>query len=499
MARDGMDLEAMRSEEMADDLTSEVSESQTSAVSGEDLLPPCESSHANPVRALSLRSGSRGNTMQHEALKPQAAQEAQAPRLEALDAPRWLASSMIITFHFYNPASPTTPITLGRFARCGGLWTQFFFALSGFVLAYVEMARPSSKKGKTLTQLQYLRKRLVTIYPSYMVVLVITLFQDPPTEWFSWAILPLHATLLQAWFPITVGKQCCGQSWVTVAWFMSALVLYWLLLRPLANLIRRASVKTCCVVIALCWIVSLVPGAVWEYQQALFGAYDASFPGATTSTWSHEFLWCFLKNNPIGYLNVFLAGVVAARLFILTCLCDAETREAPLETTERLAICQERAPLVFRFGVVLGYALYAGVVALYPSQSNPVSNSPWYLACHNGGMLPIMILVLMGGALGLDPIAKYIFQCKIFLVLGRISYSQYLLQYNVWALLTRCISDKFTVQIVFPFVLVTFAYVTERFVGRVYTEWQRLRGEKGEKGCDEVLIARCDAIFARRC
>jgi len=87
------------------------------------------------------------------------------PQLDTLDAIRWIASIQIVLSHFYFGANTKT-FDLGYFSYQGKNWTQMFFILSGFILGYVEMARPTARDPK-LSQLQYLRKRLITVYPVY--------------------------------------------------------------------------------------------------------------------------------------------------------------------------------------------------------------------------------------------------------------------------------------------------------------------------------------------
>ena len=126
-----------------------------------------------------------------------------APRLEALDGIRWGASMMIVCFHFYH-LEGKGPIDLGRFAKFGSSWTQFFFILSGFVLGYVEMARPAKKKKAPMSTYQYVRRRLETMYPTYLMMLTINVFKREHVTSFQWCILPLHVFLLQAWFPVVI-------------------------------------------------------------------------------------------------------------------------------------------------------------------------------------------------------------------------------------------------------------------------------------------------------
>jgi peptidoglycan/LPS O-acetylase OafA/YrhL len=191
----------------------------------------------------------------------------------------------------------------------------------------------------------------------------------------------------------------------------------------------------------------------------------------------------------VGYIHVFSAGVVSARIFMLTCMRDSETAGRPTASTQKLALASKGAPVFFAYGCVLGYGLYTVLVLLLDMSQG----DDWYVFFHNGGLLPIMILIIIGGALGLDPLARYVFQSQLFLLLGRISYAQYLAQYLVFktSLLGR-IEDLTTRQIVFPCVLLPFAYFIERFVARIYTEWQRARQARGERGCDEQAIAAID-------
>lgn len=111
-----------------------------------------------------------------------------------------------------------------------------------------------------------------------------------------------------------------------------------------------------------------------------------------------------------------------------------------------------------------------------------------------GGLLPVMLLVIFGGALGADPIAKYVFQSRPMLVLGRISYSQYLLQYPVSRLVSIYLGHGLEYKIVFPVALVVAAYLTERVLGQTCTT--SLRARKAGSGLDEKAIAYVDTCIA---
>lgn len=180
--------------------------------------------------------------------------------------------------------------------------------------------------------------------------------------------------------------------------------------------------------------------------------------------------------GPLGYAHVFVCGVAAARLFILIATRDADTGEVPGESTERLVLDKERAPLLMRYGCVAGYLLYAGLVAAFP---NWKEHQGAFWVMHNGGMLPVMLLILLGGAVGADPLARHVFQSRPFLLLGRISYAQYLLQFNVMDMCIKNFPFPYD-RIIFVVALPLFAYLTEQCFTRVFTEWLRLKQQKSD-------------------
>eukprot|EP00928_Gymnodinium_smaydae_P014001 TRINITY_DN1507_c0_g2_i1.p1 TRINITY_DN1507_c0_g2~~TRINITY_DN1507_c0_g2_i1.p1 ORF type:complete len:451 (+),score=41.42 TRINITY_DN1507_c0_g2_i1:210-1562(+) len=405
------------------------------------------------------------------------------PRLEALDGPRWLASIMIVGSHFYGFA-------------WGGAWTQFFFMLSGFVLSYVEMARAPSK-SVSMTKVQYVRTRLMTLYPTYILTIVFVMIQQQ-NFFFDWITLPFHIFLIDSWIPIVYplrnppflaplcSLSCApsAQRWTTTSWFLSVLVVYWLILRPMARLMRRQSLTVALFILVgcFCWSVLNFPAA---YLRGMYAQ-----PGWQ---WTITAFWQF---GPLGYLHVFVAGVAAARILILTSMCDAATGEPPQENTERLALDGERAPFPFRYGCCIGYAIYIGLVFGLPQFSPSETYSYWFF--HNGGLIPVMLLILMGGALGVDPLATYIFQSKPFLVLGRISYVQYFMQFTVHQMVETNLSGEHLASTrywAYPFVLTLFSYCVERFFTSPYIEWHRWRQEKGHECWDDKFVWLLGRIF----
>ena len=159
-----------------------------------------------------------------------------AAKLEGLDGSRWVASVLIVLNHFYSDQ-------IGAFAEWGSHWTQFFFCLSGFILAYVELARSPDKVEQQST-LEYVKRRLITTYPTYLLAIAITASQSEvkPT---AWLLLPLNILMMHCWVPVcwpdesssfpSRGVRCQFNQFTTTGWFMSVLVVYWCMLRPLAR------------------------------------------------------------------------------------------------------------------------------------------------------------------------------------------------------------------------------------------------------------------------
>jgi len=101
------------------------------------------------------------------------------------------------------------------------------------------------------------------------------------------------------------------------------------------------------------------------------------------------------------------------------------------------------------------------------------------------------VLILLGAAIGTDPITTWIFRSKPMLVLGRISFVQFLMS-NVfcgWLRQTFGWDGNAIVKAILLPCLVLFSYCCQRWVERPYTEYQRSRREEGIKGFEDRGIA----------
>lgn len=457
------------------------------AAAGRDACRPLTSASPSPCHADAVTPGAQTSRATSASTRTAKA----APRLEALDALRWIASIQIVFSHFYIDAQkgrtdwfvpPAAGEWWPQFARYGKNWTQFFFILSGFVLGYAEMMRPVG--ATTLSQLRYLRKRLITIYPTYLFAMLAYMLQVHlfgPVTSFQWAAMPPSLVLVQSWVVVCGDQPMENTSfaWNTPAWFLSALMLYWLTLRPVAGFFRHRSLLATCLWLLGLWAFSLVPGLI-----------ERSLPVPHES----QCMYFNLQNGSIGYFHVFFAGVATARLFVLTCLKDADTDGAPCTRTRTFVLHPQRAPSIFKYGCCIGYLAYALFFAF-------VDMEVMFMTFHNGGHMPIMVLIILGAAIGVDPLVRHVLRCRLFAVLGQLSYAQYLMQVPVFmfGVMSLGVSLDWThgsssalplaALIAYPFALVIVGYLVQRYVQRPYTEWQRWRQERGVVGADERAIA----------
>lgn len=397
------------------------------------------------------------------------------PRLQALDGSRFVGAMLIVAYHFYGEH-------LGGIAHGGSCWVSYFFLLSGFVLAYREMTLPSEVPRKST--LRYVKHRLTTIYPIYIFSLLTVIFEATRVDHskFEWNCLPLHFMLAQAWLPICSkfqpwvhDYQCCSTSWNSIAWYVSTLVPFWLIVRPLSLLFRKASVVTCLISMALLWTWTIVPTIILHFNVH-------NFPGVVT--------WDWVMTGPFGYWHIFSCGIPAARLFIKLCMCDKETGGDVTAGTVKFSIKERNAvPLPFRWGAVTGYSIALLFLGLCPIDFK--KHGTFF---HSGGLLPLMLLIIAGLGSGHDPLA-HVLSVHPFILLGSIAYAMYLLQFRIFRLLVF-VNGEEPPLLLFPLVLILCAYVFYIFIEVPYTQWQQWRAVKGKVGIDDKVIDFIDGKLA---
>eukprot|EP00913_Durusdinium_trenchii_P004461 g4140.t1 len=290
-------------------------------------------------------------------------------------------------------------VWIPRYLCCWGYtWVPWFFMLSGFILCAAEMNKPRQEGP-----VEYVARRLVTIYPVYAFGLLLSacLTSAGPPCW----VLVLQAWLLQAWVPtITewgLQMQC---------WFLSCLVVYWAMFPFLFGSLGQQQVRlmvhrmtmpqailgmvlAVCVPILYLLIPDLFYGNASWYEYHSWGLMR-NF---------EDSLVVMLKFHPMCYVHVFLLGMLLARFRIL--LHDiAGFKELP---------------------VIMDFLAPVGYLGLLLVFNVPMAAPPYAkLSARIFALLPLQAAVVLGlaGVEGLrEPFLARFFARLNFLDAGRIA------------------------------------------------------------------------------
>jgi len=366
-------------------------------------------------------------------------------RVVALDGLRWIASSHIVIFHRYRDWTGVPRV----FAAWGQTWTQFFFIISGFVLGLSEIKKPPGAAEPSLST--YIIRRLRLLYPAYLLSLFFLLALHPHPTHFEWSVLPLHIKLLQSWFPWCVDLaggnlniQCSMEYWNRNSWFLSALLFFWIALRPVARALRERSVACNIVIAFCCWSASFV--LEWfdhsHRLAAMVGCNEMCMRSCST----------ILRHSPWGYFHVLVVGIAVARVYFHYRARDDHESAGP-SVSVPAAILQA----FVRYGCCLGFLAYSMLMVIAPT-----AIKTHHMFFHNGGLLPVQVIVILGAAFGVDPLAVHVLSSRPMGWLGRLSYIQYLMQGVVWSFLKGAVDNDHVVQIAYFPALVLFSWCCQR-------------------------------------
>lgn len=221
------------------------------------------------------------------------------PRLPSLTGMRFLAATMVFSFHsmFENLfAAPKDQHTFNSIASQGGwVGVSFFFVLSGFVLTW--SARPGD------TPQRFWRRRFFKIYPNHVITFVAALML---TEWVSKVAVDnraaiLNLLLLQSWFP----DSRIVYSVNVVAWSLSCEAFFYLCFPFLLRLISRIRPER-----LWAWACGMVAGVVVVAIVATMLPSGQVIPEAGLPWWQ---LWFSYLFPPVRMLE-FVFGILLARI-----------------------------------------------------------------------------------------------------------------------------------------------------------------------------------------
>lgn len=307
------------------------------------------------------------------------------PVLPALTGLRAFAAINIVFFHFFNPAwfGPLTPLM-----STGYVGVNFFFLLSGFVLAYNYSDRQAAGKFQPL---HFWRTRLARLYPIYLLGLLIALpilklewTHRPHADFFLG--LSLTALMQQGWSPKL------AMFWNTPAWTLSAEVTFYLLFPLLLAVKWPQKISRLVLILALLWVASQVAPMLYLWAQ------PAGSPPITRMSGGY---WLrAVKLTPLPHLPTFIFGIVLSRL-------------------------NDRLNWSNRTRFWLAFTGLGTAIAVM-MQGNKLP----YLMMHDGLLSPIFAVTILGLS-GRHLITRAIGQ-PLFVTLGKASYALYLIQLNLW-------------------------------------------------------------------
>ena len=325
-----------------------------------------------------------------------------AEHMTALGVVRFVASIHIVVGHL-TTAGKLRPTYLSSW---GFTWVPFFFVLSGFVLTYARLA--SGKPNAVDMPLTIVWKRTAGIYPMYAVTLCMTaaVRMSLGTALPSFLTLLSQTVLMQSFSP-----YLATASMAMHCWFLSCLLVYWVLFRWLYLGVLRLNLAGTIFALAACaalpWLTIAVPAAVGSSA----GWYDGS---GEVSDDPKGFWLAFLKFNPLCYLHVFIFGMVLAKL-----------RQFLKGTPAGLIAFEGEA-------CVTGALGYLGLLWVFLHRE--IRPAGALLSARLSVLLPLQGMVLLGFSGNRSYLSRML-SWRPLRVLGDLSYAQYLLQFvaaDVW-------------------------------------------------------------------
>jgi len=311
---------------------------------------------------------------------------ARKPKLPALTGIRVLAAINIMLFHFSDPRwfGPLAPVV-----DHGYVMVNFFFLLSGFILAY-----NYADRADTLNPRAFWLARFSRLYPVYLVALLISV-RMLVEEWHAhthaeFALGAIMTPLLiQGWHP------SLATFWNTPAWTLSCEVSFYLLFPWLIRLPWPRKVERLLLLLLLFWLAAmLLPSLyMWIHPDGVLHP----------DRYSYGFWLRAVKLTPPPHFPTFLFGIVLARLH----------KALNLSHTTRFAMAA------------------VGLSAVYATLL--FADRLPYILLHNGLLMPLYAVVILG--LSGDHLISHLFAFGPLVLLGEASYSLYILHFNLWELI----------------------------------------------------------------
>ncbi|MCD9575275.1 acyltransferase family protein [Flavobacterium soyae] len=304
-------------------------------------------------------------------------------RINQLTFTRFLAAISIVIFHYGKKSFLFNNFIVDFIFNNADVCVSYFFILSGFVMmiAYSNKSNISTK--------EYFTNRFARIYPLYLLAIFIMFLLQVRTNEIDLSGIFLNVLMIQSWVP---GKILSVNA---PGWSLSVEFVFYAIFPFLFNkCFNRFKIKPISLYIISFWILSQLVFQVFYYLYA------------ETSTTAKD----FIMYNPILHINEFLIGNLAGFIFIK----KLQFKKANYDF------------LILTFAGLTILALKFSVGKIF----------------HNGLLAPLFISLIILISLNNGIITK-LFQKKLFVFLGEISFGIYILQYPVYSMFSAYSVNKY--------------------------------------------------------
>ena len=320
-------------------------------------------------------------------------------QIKPLTGLRFLAALLVVVFHFGVRAHASLPTVFSA----GYLGVNFFFILSGFILAYNYLDVQGKMRA---SRRAFWVARFARIYPVYFLAFIVAAFpyvweHHSPAATVATGLAGL--TLIQAWIP-----NHAGIAWNGPSWSLSAEAFFYLLFPVAALYVSRLRRRDYWIALVGLWLVSMAFAAALWYIASIRGGYG-----------SHVSWYEILQFNPLVRLPEFLMGIVLGMMFM------SRAEQGP-GTGSKLS----------GLAGVVSLAALAGIAAAFIL--SPLL--PWQLV-NNGLFDPIFALLIFSVAFGKGPLAAAL-STPALILLGEASYAVYILHYPTWDWMTHLLRSQ---------------------------------------------------------
>ena len=359
---------------------------------------------------------------------------ASKPQLLPLTSIRFFLALWVVLFHQCLPGAymgsrmPGYPEPVFYLLRTGYIAVGVFFVLSGFILSYNYSLIQSWSRDQLV---RFAVARFSRIYPVYAVGLVlvspfvaVALLKDLSLHTLGKNAIQaiLNWTLLQAWLPQT------ATSWNGPGWSLSNEAFFYCVFPFVGVALWRATrLRTLLVAGALIWAAAVI-APLTAVRVPVPGFGDAS--AALFQPKEDGFWAALVKFDPLLQLPQFCLGIVLGKAYDL--------------------LRRGRSRFLGR-----GHWLYLPGLILEAGAISHANSIPYPLA-HNGVLLPLHGLVILGFALGGGPLTGLL-SMKPLVFLGNASYAMYILHSAVGAWIDAVAKHVFSTELEGPGIM--FVYV----------------------------------------